>query len=267
MQPAEEVLQSLEDFPAFRKWWLHKEWIPQRANIIHTLIGNKQLTQAFNKLKNVKSFLDLVQDPPPYRADYLFVPVGEFGTTSSSILDPTQVTGYGEIVFLKLNYEYPTYPMPTMRNASDLRKWILLNPKVRGALIEDKSGFVWKCHFVKPYTSKELFDLRFDRSNVKGDLKEWLYSRIREIYEEADIDDPRFDPLTDDKRKELWHEAALLFRRHKQRATHINHLPGSIDPATLPTIQPDTVNNNILQIMSLYDGPGSKRQRRLAPKK
>jgi hypothetical protein len=154
------------------------------------------------------------------------------------------------------------YLRPDQRvTAASLKQKIHLSPSKKGILLEVSSGYFWKFRTNKPYTSRELFNLRFDRSKVKGDLQEWLYDRIHDIYEESDCDDPSRNPIDKAKRRELWHEAALLFRTYHQKAIHINHLSPGIDPATLPMIKPDTINNNILQIMTLYDGPGSIRLR------
>ena len=252
MQPAQEVSsndQQIETFENLSKipTFPYNTWVYQ-------LGPNDIEMPEFIFVHSEKSPFHVAR-PERLRASSLY-------DDNSYKVDPVEVFWLGK-------YRYS--PMPIIKNISDLKNWILLNPNVKGALVEYKSGSVLKFHCAKLYTSKDLFDLRFDYSKLDTELdtefKYWLYCRIQEIYEEADCDDPRIDPLTDDKREELWHAAALLFRRYKQRATHINHLPSSIDPATLPMIKPDTVNNNILQIMTLYDGPGSKRQRRLAPKK
>src|SRR6266705_268713 len=75
-------------------------------------------------------------------------------------------------------------------SVSEVKKWINLQPNMKGVLAELQSGFIWKFRYVKPYTSKELFDIRFDREKVKDDLKEWLYYKIRDIYVASDCDDP-----------------------------------------------------------------------------
>ncbi len=242
MQPAEEVLYTPQ---------------AQKMRASNRELIRKMEDPAFRKvfLQSLKQ----LQKNDSFYFSYFFV-----------TFNYSRVVSFGSSGGMARDKEYfgrlPLNLGPGMSLGSLKNKFHLM-PDVKGILVEVSSGYVMKFRLTKHNISKELFDLRFDRDKANTDFKEWLYYRIRDIYEEVDCDDPRIDPLTDDKREELWYEAALLFRRYNQRATHINHLPGSIDPATLPMIKPDTVNNNILQILTLYDGPGSKRQRRLAPKK
>lgn len=144
---------------------------------------------------------------------------------------------------------FPIYsPKDEILTASSVKNKFYLDPNKKGSLIEISSGQVWKFRCTKPYTSKELFDLRFDREKLDTDFKEWLYYRICDIYEKADIDDPRIDPL-DGKREDLWHEALTLFRVHNQRAKPVNKLPD----LSYEWISFDTLKNNINKIMSAYD--------------
>jgi hypothetical protein len=134
---------------------------------------------------------------------------------------------------------------PVPRNIADVKNRILSQPYIKGTL-ENTYGIIGKFRPNKPYTFKDLFDIRFDRSKVKTDFKDWLWQKIRDIYEASDCDDPRIDPLYG-KREELWHEALTFFRVYDQRTHPANMLPGY----SCEWLSFDTLKNNIEEIKTI----------------
>ena len=153
----------------------------------------------------------------------------------------------GEFLFIDKNYDMLYFNLKSGQSIIDLKEY-LRSKKLEGELFkigERKDSFIFICkfEFASNVTSSDgKFWSKYNWSKATTRFKEELLSEILDLHRMKCNTDK--DPVHS-MRVELWQRFSPYYVNFKQKTTHIEDLPDSVNPQTLKTISLDTINRAI----------------------